>query len=66
MAGGPRATLRRWLGCCRRSPPRRGRATAYAGRPLEERLGLSDNRARWYEPATGRFLSEDPTGFEGG
>ena len=38
----------------------------YAGRPLEERTGLSDNRARWYEPGTGRFLSEDPSGFKGG
>lgn len=23
-------------------------------------------RFRWYEPASGRFLSEDPIGFEGG
>jgi hypothetical protein len=23
-------------------------------------------RARWYEPRTGRFLSEDPVGLEGG
>ncbi|MFD7159036.1 RHS repeat-associated core domain-containing protein [Kribbella sp. NPDC059898] len=26
--------------------------------------GLQFNRARWYEPATGRFLSEDPEGFD--
>ena len=38
----------------------------YAGRPLEDRTGLSDNRARWYEPATGRFINEDPSGFKGG
>jgi RHS repeat-associated protein len=38
----------------------------YAGRPLEERTGLSDNRARWYEPGTGRFINEDPSGFKGG
>jgi RHS repeat-associated protein len=38
----------------------------YAGRPLEECTGLSDNRARWYEPATGRFVNEDPSGFKGG
>ena len=37
----------------------------YAGRPLEERTGLSDNRARWYDPAVGRFTSEDPSGFKG-
>ncbi|NCY01809.1 MAG: hypothetical protein EBX36_02600, partial [Planctomycetia bacterium] len=38
----------------------------YAGRPMETRTGLSDNRARWYEPGTGRFLSADPSGFAGG
>ena len=38
----------------------------YAGRPLEARTGLSDNRARWYEPGTGRFINEDPSGFAGG
>ena len=38
----------------------------YAGRPQEDRTGLSDNRARWYEPGTGRFLNEDPSGFKGG
>jgi RHS repeat-associated protein len=38
----------------------------YAGRPLEARTGLSDNRARWYEPSTGRFINEDPSGFKGG
>jgi RHS repeat-associated protein len=39
---------------------------AYAGRPFEARTGLSDNRARWYEPGTGRFVNEDPSGFKGG
>jgi RHS repeat-associated protein len=38
----------------------------YAGRPLEARTGLSDNRARWYEPGTGKFINEDPSGFKGG
>ena len=28
--------------------------------------GLQFNRARWYEPGTGRFLSEDPAGFAAG
>jgi RHS repeat-associated protein len=37
----------------------------YAGRPLEARTGLSDNRARWYEPGTGKFINEDPSGFMG-
>jgi RHS repeat-associated protein len=39
---------------------------AYAGRPVEAATGLSDNRARWYEPGTGRFINEDPSGFNGG
>ncbi|MFF1817270.1 polymorphic toxin-type HINT domain-containing protein [Kribbella sp. NPDC058245] len=26
--------------------------------------GLQFQRARWYDPATGRFLSEDPAGFD--
>ena len=43
-----------------------GVAFGFAGRPLEERTGLSDNRARWYDPAVGRFVSEDPSGFKGG
>ncbi|MEI6657129.1 MAG: RHS repeat-associated core domain-containing protein [Planctomycetota bacterium] len=38
----------------------------YGGRPFEARSGLSDNRARWYEPGTGRFINEDPSGFKGG
>ena len=38
----------------------------YAGRPLEARTGLSDNRARWYEPGSGKFINEDPSGFKGG
>lgn len=32
----------------------------YAGRELESKSGLYYNRARYYEPTTGRFLSEDP------
>jgi hypothetical protein len=27
---------------------------------------LTDSEARWYDPETGRFLSEDPIGFNGG
>ncbi len=38
----------------------------YAGRPWDAQTGLYDNRARWYDPAVGRFLSEDPSGFAGG
>jgi RHS repeat-associated protein len=32
----------------------------YAGREFDSKSGLYYNRARYYEPTTGRFLSEDP------
>ena len=32
----------------------------YDGRPLDPMTGLYNNRARWYDPKTGRFMSEDP------
>jgi RHS repeat-associated protein len=39
---------------------------AYAGRPWDAEVGLYYDRARYYDPALGRFLSEDPAGFEAG
>jgi RHS repeat-associated protein len=33
---------------------------------FQSELGLVYMRARWYDPAVGRFLSEDPIGLEGG
>lgn len=38
----------------------------FAGRWTDPVTGLSDNRARFYDPELGRFLSEDPLGFVGG
>jgi RHS repeat-associated protein len=38
----------------------------YTGRELDELTGLYHYRARWYDAQAGRFLSEDPIGFEGG
>ncbi len=43
-----------------------GVAFGYTGRPLDEKTGLSDYRARWYDASTGRFVNEDPSGFKGG
>jgi RHS repeat-associated protein len=40
-------------------------AFAFAGREWDNDLGLYYNRARWLDARTGRFLSEDPLGFEG-
>jgi len=38
---------------------------AYTGREFDG-LGIDYYRARYYNPTTGRFLSEDPIGFAGG
>jgi len=38
----------------------------YTARESDSETGLYYYRARYYDPATGRFLSEDPIGFHGG
>jgi RHS repeat-associated protein len=38
----------------------------FTGREWDQETGLYYYRARYYDPATGRFLSEDPLGFDGG
>ncbi len=38
----------------------------YTGRPFDKETGLQNNLHRWYDPAVGRWTSEDPIGFEGG
>jgi RHS repeat-associated protein len=38
----------------------------YTGRDCDTFTDLQYNRARWYDPATGRFISQDPIGFEAG
>jgi RHS repeat-associated protein len=38
----------------------------YTARELDTETGLYYYRARYYDPSAGRFLSEDPTMFEGG
>ncbi len=37
----------------------------FTGRPLDQATSLQNNLHRWYDPATGRWMSEDPIGFEG-
>jgi RHS repeat-associated protein len=39
---------------------------SFTGRERDEATGLMNYRARWYDPAVGRFLSEDPAGFGAG
>jgi RHS repeat-associated protein len=38
----------------------------YTGREFDSETGLLFNRARYYDPQVGRFLSEDPIRFRGG
>ena len=38
----------------------------YTGRQNDESTGLQNNLNRWYDPAVGRWMSEDPIGFVGG
>ena len=38
----------------------------YTGRERDDVTGLVYYRARWYDPQQGRFISEDPSGFDGG
>jgi len=41
-------------------------AQKYTGRELDGESGFYYYRARYYDPATGRFISEDPKGFVAG
>lgn len=38
----------------------------YTGQELDSVTGLLNYGARWYDPKTGRFISQDPSGFDGG
>ena len=38
----------------------------YTGREYDSDAGLQYSRARWYDAAVGRFVSEDPIGFSAG
>lgn len=38
----------------------------FTGRERDPATGLLYYRARWYDPQTGRFMSEDPAGFAAG
>jgi RHS repeat-associated protein len=38
----------------------------YTGREWDKDVKLQFNRARWYDPASGRWISQDPIGFRAG
>jgi RHS repeat-associated protein len=48
------------------SDPTRSIGYGFTGRALDAETGLQYNRARYYDGNTGRFLSEDPSGFASG
>ena len=39
---------------------------AYTGREFDVETGLQYNRARYYDATTGRWISQDPMGFDAG
>jgi RHS repeat-associated protein len=39
---------------------------AWTGREVDVETGLQYNRARYYDPSTGRWLNQDPLGFDAG
>ena len=39
---------------------------AWTGRQLDLETGLQYNRARWYDSGTGRWITQDPMGFDAG
>jgi RHS repeat-associated protein len=46
-------------------PTQRGRY-AWTGRELDAETGLQYNRARWYDPTVGQWITQDPMGFDAG
>ena len=36
----------------------------YTGRPFDANTGLQNNLNRWYDPSVGRWMSQDPLGYE--
>ena len=48
------------------TPAKAGSLFGYAGSVYDVTTGLSYMNARYYDPASGRFLSEDPLGFAAG
>ncbi len=38
----------------------------FAGMVFDKTTGLYYDNARYYDPGLGRFISEDPSGFQGG
>jgi RHS repeat-associated protein len=48
------------------SNPSQGDRFKFTGREYSPELGIYYYRARWYDPSSGRFISQDPIGFSAG
>jgi RHS repeat-associated protein len=48
------------------SDPSAGDRFKYAGMQSDAAIGLYYDNARWYDPTSGRFVSQDPSGFSAG
>ncbi len=48
------------------SAPSQGDRFKYAGMEYDAAINLYYDRRRYYDPATGRFIGQDPSGFAGG
>ncbi len=48
-----------------RDPKHRTQPYGFAGQRMDEETGLLYMRARYMDPSTGRFISEDPAGYSG-
>lgn len=48
------------------SNPAQGDRFKFTGREYSPELGIYYYRARWYDPGSGRFISQDPIGFSAG
>jgi RHS repeat-associated protein len=48
------------------APPTTGNPYTYTAREYDTETGLLFYRARYYDPKVGRFLQQDPKGFDGG
>ena len=46
--------------------PSQGDRFKFTGREYSPELGIYYYRARWYDPGSGRFISQDPIGFSAG
>lgn len=60
------ARYRAWGGILRYGATDVVQALRFQGQYYDEETGLHYNRHRYYDPVTGRFLSQDPIGLSGG